>query len=632
MSFHLRVCAVCFAASLALSAGEAKAQQPFTFTIVRPDLTDLNYGAVALADLDGDGDMDVVGSGNTANRPPYEPYSYVALSGSDYEWVSGIHARTYTERRIGDGLRYSNVAWTDFDGDGAFDFVVSGIAHSGAGFDTRPREGKTILYRNTGGTSVAPVNIPLIGLYGGVLEAVDIDSDGDEDLFVAGFRTPGQLEAALYRNDQGGFVAVDVPFRSLALGDAAWADYDRDGDLDLVYSGVSETGAFYTILYRNEGEGRFVEVDAGLPGLAFTSMDWGDYDHDGDPDLALSGSVLSDESYLEPVIQVWRNDNGRLVRSGVTLGSVMDGSVVWGDYDSDGALDILVLGARNVTSKRLGRIYRNEDGSFVERIALPGVAGSSASWGDHDGDGDLDILITGSNVNINPMTRLYRNDGVTVNTVPAAPDDLRAQEDGRTITLLWSAGSDVQTPTAALTYNIRVGTAPGLSDVMPAYSNVATGRRLRPDRGNAGQALQWKLQSLPIGDYYWSVQAIDQSLIGSAFAEEATFRVTVGPGRSTSIDAVPEYVTAIATGYPNPFRSTVTIPFSVREATHVDITVYNVLGARVQRLTAELKAAGAHTVRWSGEDEGGRPVAPGVYLVRMQVGGEHHTQRVTLMR
>ncbi len=632
MSLPLRAFATCFAFSLVMDASIAIAQQPFTFTIVRPDLTELNYGDVALADIDGDGDMDVLGSGNSANRPPFEPYSYTALSGSDYRWISGIHARSYTERGFGTGLRFSNVVWTDFDGDGAVDFAVTGIAHSGAGFDTRPREGQTHLYRNTGDHSFSRVSTSFIGLYGGVLEAVDFDGDGDEDLFMAGFRTADELAAALYRNEQGQFVSIDVPFRPLVLGDASWADYDRDGDLDLVYSGVSDTGAFYTILYRNEGGGHFTETDVGLPGLAFTAMDWGDYDHDGDPDLAISGSMLSDVNYLDPEIQVWRNDNGRLVRTGITLESVMDGSIAWGDYDSDGALDLLVLGARNVTSQRWGRIYRNEGGTFVQRIAMPGVAASSASWGDHDGDRDLDILITGNNLNVNPMTRLYRNDGNAVNTVPAAPSGLQAREDGRTITLTWSAGSDVQTPTAALTYNIRVGTTPGLGDIMPAYSDRETGRRLRPDRGNAGQALQWKLQNLPIGEYYWSVQSVDQSLIGSAFAEESTFQVTVGPGLWTEIESTPVHENILETGYPNPFRTVVTIPYSLRQAARVDITVYNILGAHVQKLVAVLKEPGQHTVRWSGEDESGRPVAPGVYLVRMKVGGERLTRRVTLLR
>ena len=71
-------------------------------------------------------------------------------------------------------------------------------------------------------------------------------------------------------------------------------------------------------------------------------------------------------------------------------------SVDWGDYDNDGDLDILITG--ETYSGEDSKIYKNNgDGTFTEQtgISLTGVSYSSAAWGDYDNDGDLDIVLSG---------------------------------------------------------------------------------------------------------------------------------------------------------------------------------------------------------------------------------------------
>src|SRR5262249_48791460 len=78
--------------------------------------------------------------------------------------------------------------------------------------------------------------------------------------------------------------------------------------------------------------------------------------------------------------------------------------------------------------------------------------------------------------------------------------------------------------TAGLGYNLRVGTSPGAQDIVSTMANLTNGWRRVAQRGNAGQGLSWPLtNALFAGTYYWSVQAIDHSFAGSAFAPEATF-------------------------------------------------------------------------------------------------------------
>ena len=91
---------------------------------------------------------------------------------------------------------------------------------------------------------------------------------------------------------------------------------------------------------------------------------------------------------------------------------------------------------------------------------------------------------------------------------------------------MWVEGSDRETPTEALSYNIRVGTFLGGNDVVSSLSNAETGARYIAARGNAENNLNWSIRGLAPGTYFWSVQTIDTSYIGSAFSPEGTFTVT----------------------------------------------------------------------------------------------------------
>ncbi|MYF41620.1 MAG: T9SS type A sorting domain-containing protein [Rhodothermaceae bacterium] len=607
--------------------------QPFTFSSVKPvSLNELEYGQVVFFDFNRDGMLDLLATGNSANLPPFVPRAYVALSQGAFNFADGSEGLVFSERALGQGLWQSSIVVADFDLDGYVDVVVSGRIHNAANFETRPLEGVTHVYRGGASGSFASVSSELLGIYGGSVSTADIDGDGDEDLFITGLRTQEEIAAALYRNNDGTFESIPLPFEPLAMGDAKWADIDNDGDLDLALSGVTENGVPKTKVYRNDGLGNFTEDRVNIPGLLFSAMDWGDYDNDGDLDLALSGARYHRTKYFESVVQVWRNQSGQLSNSGIEIPAVLDGDVAWGDYDSDGGLDLLVVGSTDVRSGRSGRLYRNEEGNLVPRIAVPGVASSNAVWGDYDGDNDLDLVVTGSSVNINPLMRLYRNDSRAVNKVPVAPTGLEAHEDDGIVTLDWQAGADEETPEAALNYNIRIGTAAGTDNVMPAYSDLSTGRRLYPTRGNAGIQTSWRLQSLPAGDYFWSVQAIDQSFVASSWSEEGSFTITAGGGKLTSVENVVPRSTILDVGYPNPFNERVTIPFSLDGPLTVEISVYNVLGSLVKRLVNDSLEPGNHQVQWTGTDERNMPVAPGLYMVRMNAGAAHHVQHLTLIR
>jgi hypothetical protein len=106
------------------------------------------------------------------------------------------------------------------------------------------------------------------------------------------------------------------------------------------------------------------------------------------------------------------------------------------------------------------------------------------------------------------------------NAPPAAPTGLSATFSNNTVRLNWNALADDHTPAAGLSYNVRIGTTPGGSDVV-APQALANGARLVPQIGNAGPGLSAFYQLAGGQIYYCSVQAVDTSFAGSPFAAEA---------------------------------------------------------------------------------------------------------------
>ncbi len=613
----------------------AAAQVPFAFTPVELDLPDINYGKMAYADMDDDGDLDILAAGNIATAVPFLSSVYVGVGG-DIVPISLFNNDPKREFEMidlpGDGLWSSDVEWTDYNLDGILDVWVTGTTHSAAPYDLRSYEGNTRLYRGTASGSFELVDIEVPGIYGGSIAVGDHDGDGDEDLFLSGLIDPVTPYSRLFVNNNGYFVRSNLRFEELALGEAMWVDLEGDGDLDLVHSGVSESNVVRANLYYNDGEGRMTKVEGALPAYFFSSTDWADFDNDGDLDVAVSGAAIDPQTLLRPATDIYRYNGTSYERvTNAPLPDVFYGSLAWADFDNDGDSDLLVTGATNTTSGRVARVFRQENKYFVERIFLPAVASGSATWGDFDDNGVVDLLLSGSNHSFQPLSRLYRNEVRIANSRPLPPATLESSVSGRSVTLTWGAGSDDQTATEALMYNLRVGTSPGASDVMSAYADAETGRRKRTGPGNVWQARS-RTMHLPWGTYHWSVQTIDQAYAGSEFAAEGTFSVSAPPDRSTAAEEEPLVDYELVQGYPNPFFDATTVGYSLREAGPVRLEVYNTLGQRVRVLVAADRVAGEHQVVWSGTSDNGSHLAAGIYFVRLQAGSHERMQQLVLLR
>jgi hypothetical protein len=274
-------------------------------------------------------------------------------------------------------------AWADADGDGDLDYFVA--------FRGRPNR----FYRNENGTfRDAAAEVGLAGDHETRSAAWgDFDADGDPDLFI-GFADP-KIAAKVYRNDDRGtrFVdvagAIGVTLNGIAR-QAAWIDYDGDGDLDL-FSAFRDVA---NRLLRNDG-GRFVDVTE-ASGIGDTRRSvsgvWWDFDRDGDLDLFIANQEGQANG-------LYRQDGGRFEDVAAAAGvtgtprPVEDGGVgpSLADFDLDGDFDLFVA------NYGPSALYRNDGRSFTDVAVGSGINlrghGVTSAWGDLDNDGRPDLYV-----------------------------------------------------------------------------------------------------------------------------------------------------------------------------------------------------------------------------------------------
>jgi predicted nucleotidyltransferase len=241
----------------------------------------------------------------------------------------------------------------------------------------------------------------------------DYDNDGDLDILLTGIASDEFDDAAIYRNNGDNTFTrqTSIPLTEVSEGSAVWGDYNNDGYLDIFLTGWDYHHRKYVaIIYKNNRNNSFTELtSAHLTEVRNSAVAWGDYDNDGDLDILLTGQTVLNSN----VSKIYRNngDDTFTEQTSISLAKVANSSVAWGDYDNDGFLDILLAGTS--TSGYVSKLYRNNgDNSFTEQksISLTGVGNGSAAWGDYDGDGYLDILLKGE-TGTSSILKIYHNNG-----------------------------------------------------------------------------------------------------------------------------------------------------------------------------------------------------------------------------
>jgi hypothetical protein len=445
----------------------------------------------------------------------------ILLTGQDYNNTGKPVAQVWRNTGSGFSLMFSNltgvtessVAWGDYDNDGRLDILLTG-------YDANMIPVAQV-WRNTG-SGFTNINAGLPGVGDSSVAWGDYDNDGRLDILLSGFGPGANFITQVWRNTGSGFTNINAGLPGVIYSSVAWGDYDNDGRLDILLSGEISTGEQITQVWRNTGSG-FTNINAGLPGVSHGSVAWGDYDNDGRLDILVTGY-----SSTGSVAQVWRNTGSGFTNINAGLPAVAGSSAAWGDYDNDGRLDILLTGNLVSAPYLTSQVWRNTGSGFTNDLntALPGVQYGSVAWGDFNNDGRLDILLTGSTVTnsvMHAIAQVWRSHYPATNSPPAAPTGLAMTATTNAVMLSWSSATDAQTPAAGLSYNVRAGTTAGGTDLLAAHANPTTGFRRLPVLGNAQLRHGLPLTGVTNGQtVFWSVQAVDSAFAGGPFASETS--------------------------------------------------------------------------------------------------------------
>lgn len=460
-----------------------------------------------------------------------------------------------------------NYKWLDVDRDGDYDFLSFGFSLH--------------LYINDGGSFISQTAAGLPPWIQVSVAVADFNNDGNVDLFISGNRgKPGALYpvADIYINNGTGvfYPALVKGLTPLIEGSADCSDFDHDGDADILLTGYNKAGVHRTSVQVNNDNGSFTEMStAVLAGVEGSYAEWADINGDSFDDIFISS--LGATRFIEPagsVNKFYKNIGEKHAFEEVEVNIPIQGKASLRDVNQDGVVDVFISGWGEGEVPKTGiysyhytdvfvalpngpfedsrftscwgdidnngfqdfigynedtgvsNIYLNSNGVFSQLADADFLTGYFVSLGDIESDGDLDILLAGSDGLSELYTiKIFANENTTFNARPKTVQNVDAIPSGNWTRIDWSGTSDEETSQHALRYALRLGTSSSGADIIaPPVSNE--GFILSSDA-----LLLYKhgiyLEHLDAGEYYLSVIAVDESMRVSEYSDEITFTVPV---------------------------------------------------------------------------------------------------------
>ncbi|PHI21839.1 hypothetical protein CEQ90_00700 [Lewinellaceae bacterium SD302] len=279
----------------------------------------------------------------------------------------------------------------------------------------------SILYGNTGGGTFSSFPVSGIPAFSnGTAIFGDVDSDGDDDIYISGITEDfSDGLGNLYFNDGNGFFSAlsPSPFRELQRSAAAFINPDNDNTVDVITLGNEPSEpAGRTDFYANINNSEFLEAVAfPLDDLKTGAVAVTDVDGDGNEDVMITGSNEANGSSLEFVSKLYRYDGlGNYVEVvGNPFIGVIHSSLDFADVDNDGDQDVFITGTQINGAETARLYYHVSNGQYEEAMNQPftGVEYGASEFADIDGDGDVDLIVTGQMPGDDPYTQLFLNDG-----------------------------------------------------------------------------------------------------------------------------------------------------------------------------------------------------------------------------
>ena len=346
----------------------------WNFNYINVDLGDLSTGEsdMAWGDADGDGDLDLAIGSDGA--------TVIYRNDAGILNLTDTILPGYWEDNSQAEFDLKSITWTDFDNDADLDLLIPSVYDLNT-FSFRTALMRNDGLNGTGGFNFVEVDSVFAPTVHASSMWADFDSDNDLDLLLVNM-VPNTDESFIkrYRNDGDGNFTVENILDSITVehGGAQWGDFDNDGDLDILVTGnLNDGNGNYSLslrIYRNDNESYIpIEVISCVPcegWFDLTASTWADYDSDGDMDILLAGNYNSG-SNIEGRARIYTNNNGIFTPdTSNTLPAPRaagdrGGTFSWFDIDNDGDLDYFIAGqyfvpGGNGLVEAQMHVYRND--------------------------------------------------------------------------------------------------------------------------------------------------------------------------------------------------------------------------------------------------------------------------------
>ena len=540
--------------------------------------TDSLQFSICSGDMDDDGDIDIISSGN-------QGFS-IWLNDGDLNFTEQIIPTT---QRYGDIVKVA-----DFDNDGDLDIICSSLANMEQTFQ------EVRWYENNGELEFDAHQVFADSAFR-LLEVVDLDSDDDMD-FVARIRQHG---TNWFEYGEGNFMQHPI------MGDLESfqvADLDEDGDRDII-GGYQEGANDLRLIYlENDGDQNF---DEQILVEGRTAVQWAtwilDFDYDGDLDVITSGDSTENLLWFE-------NDgeeNFTLNRLHLYFNELYcQQPLIPADFDCDGDYDIACM------YRTIKWFEGLENGSYITHYLDTGYGEEPRFFGndkndmvvvDIDNDGDMDII---GSVWGDSSIYIFENEfepRLNEFSLISPENDLIAN--GPTIDFTWEDAIDPDS--AGVTYTLYLSTDENYSDCSEIDN---------------GDLTSITVEDLENSQYWWKVQARHDT---GHMLWSNEIRTFVMANDVEAIQALPvptEY--SIASVYPNPFNPVLHVVVGLPETSELKMTIHNIMGQQVALLEQGTKVNGYHRYSFNAD-----ALSSGIYFVRAVVPGKmNELRKVVLIR
>ncbi|MDR0546065.1 MAG: VCBS repeat-containing protein [Dysgonamonadaceae bacterium] len=516
--------------------------------------TEIWKGVFAAGDIDNDGDLDVIVSGDA---PGDNEGGAILINDGAGNFTVQAANRVITAGRGG------NIHFGDIDGDGDLDVIFAGWGLSNAvkaGIALNDGNGVFTLAPAEAYPVLAANKITSCGF-------ADFDLNGLLDYYFFGENTGNCV--IYFQQPDGSFVAKADAIQTTArygesIGDlidynfiepeVTIVDFNKDGYPDMWINAADfnarnegEQTQRFSYLFKNNGYGVLTQYSGvNVPfKKANGASSWGDINGDGYPDMLLHGDgYLNSGEDNDRMWRVFQNQGGfditkRWEQDIARQGSMANGSVIV-DWDNDGKLDFFTGGWNPTLNRQEIALFLGDDPAqfTFNRSALSDTYFQGASEqgllvADLNGDNKVELLLNGfCGVPLSKRASGYMvNQSAAASVPPAAPTNLNADIDesgGLMITFTWNAPAS-EAGKNGTSYNLALKntcTGKWFYNPMAVVGGEKNGwRKVGGRMGNVFTNTKYELYDLPDGNYEWTVQAINGAYTGGAFAETKTFKI-----------------------------------------------------------------------------------------------------------